>query len=200
MAPSPQQCSSARGYPQSRERMQETLLQERRFLHPWPHLALIKARPRCSCDTLLSVPDAYLSLGKGTNCVPTWGRSAPCSPLPLRPPRLAQSGCSVLLPEQLSRTSQSSLQFHSFQSSLLPAPALNLPLHKSISKGAGERRQSAPFALAGQSCAAHAKGWGAAGGVCAPCHTSLLCKPRGRDRGDEAGGHCWRAGAGRSQA
>lgn len=111
-----------------------------------------------------------------------WVPALSAVPPPLCPPNLAQSACLVSLPEQLSYTYKSSLQFHSFQSSLLPAPALNLALHKSIGKGAGELRKSAPFALAGQSRAARAKGCGAGGGSLSPATTCPLCEPRGAGR------------------
>lgn len=108
------------------------------------------------------------------------GPSSLCSP-----PHLAQSACLLSLPEQLSYAYKSSLQFHSFQSSLLPAPTLNLTLHKSISKGAGEQRKSGPFAMAGQSWVAHAKRCGAGGGSLSPATTCPLYKTRG------AGGGPW---------
>ena len=111
-----------------------------------------------------------------------WVPALSAVPLLLCPPHLAQNACLVSLPEQLSYTYKSSLQFHSFQSSLLPAPALNLTLHKSISKGAGEQRKSAPFALAGQSWAARAKRCGAGGGSLSLATTCPLCKPRGAGR------------------
>lgn len=129
------------------------------------------------------------------------GPSALCSPAaPLSSPP-GTSACLVPLPEQLSYTYKSALQFH-FQSSLLPALALNLTLHKSISKGAGEQRKSAPFALVGQSWAARDKRCGAGAGSLSPATACPLCKPRGTGgaQGEKAGTHYWRAGVGRSHA
>lgn len=109
-----------------------------------------------------------------------WVPALSAVPLLLCPPHLAQSPCSVTLPEQLSYTYKSSLQFHSFQSSLLPAPALNLTLHKSISEGAEEQRTAAPWL--GRAGQLRPRGVGLLGGSLSPATTCPLCKPRGVGR------------------
>lgn len=114
-----------------------------------------------------------------------WVPALSAVPLPLCPPHLAQSPCSVTPPEQLSYTYKSSLQFHSFQSSLLPAPALNLTLHKSISKGAGEQRTAAPWL--GRAGQLGPRGVGLLGGLCplpqgAPCASQEVLAEAQREK------------------
>lgn len=123
------------------------------------------AGPRCSSSGSLLRPSSL------------------CSPAAPPSPHWAQSPCSVSLPEQLSHTYKSSLQFHSFQSSLLPAPTLHLTLHKSISKGAEEINSFRPgWAEPGSSCQGM---WGWRGSL-SPATTCPLCKPRGAGRGPGA--------------
>lgn len=109
-----------------------------------------------------------------------------CSPVAPPSPHWAQSPCSVSLPEQLSHTYKSSLQFHSFQSSLLPAPTLHLTLHKSISKGAEEINSFRPgWAEPGSSCQGMWGWWG----VSVPCHNVSPVQAK----------RCWQGTRGRKQ-
>lgn len=129
--------------------------------------------------------------------------------------RSLRSRCSSVLPTWHKvpawcrcRSSSATLinplcNFIHFRAPCSQLPARNLTLHKSISEGAGEQGKLAPFALAGQSWAAHAKGCGAGGGVSVPCHNvpPVQAKRRWQEpRGEKAGTHYWRAGAGRSRA
>lgn len=108
--------------------------------------------------------------------------------------RSLRSRCSSVLPTWHKvpawcrcRSSSATLinplcNFIHFKAPCSQLPARNLTLHKSISEGAGEQGKLAPFALAGQSWAARAKGCGAGGGSLSPATTCPPCKPRGAGR------------------